>query len=71
MPRTIEATQKNAFTLIAKYLRDQGVPIRTRRDLVEYTDVGNIQNAMLYWSDAYNQDVMNKRKKNAKAKKRN
>jgi hypothetical protein len=68
MPRTIEATQKNAFTLIAKYLRDQGVPIRTRRDLVEYTDMGGIQNALLYWSDAYNQDVMNERKKNAKAK---
>jgi hypothetical protein len=66
--RTIEATQKNAFTLIAKYLRDQGVPIRTRRDLVEYTDVGNIRNALLYWTDAYNQDVMNERKKNAKAK---
>lgn len=67
MPRTMEATQKNAFTRIAKYLRDQGVPIRTRHNLVDYTGLEYPQ-AIQYWVEAYNQDVIQERKKVAKAK---
>lgn len=65
--RTIAPAQRNAFTLIAKYLRDSGVPIRTRLELSQYTDMPYNQ-AIQYWIQAYNTDVENTRAKKRKEK---
>jgi len=71
--RLITSTQKNAFTILAKYLREQqGVPIRTKKQMIQYSGVNTIQEAIDIFSNQYNDEILEKReqKKIEKQKKK-
>ena len=58
MPRFIEPTQKNAFTKIAQLFRlVYGVPIRTKKDLMNYLGANTIEEAIQEGVRIYNNEV--------------
>ena len=69
MNRLITDNQKNAFTLIAKSLREQGVPIRTKKQLQQYVGTETYDDALHVKVDEYNNNILIKREEAKKAKK--
>ena len=62
MPRLISETQKNAFSIIAKYLRDQGRPVKTKKQLQKYVGTDTYEEALNIMIEGYNNELsMNRR----------
>jgi len=74
MSRLIAENQKNAFSIIAKKLRDDNIPVRTKKQLQQYVGAETFKEALDVMVEGYNNDIIQKRekvkrdKKNAKLK---
>ena len=68
MSRLITENQKNAFTLIAKKLRDDKIPVRTRKDLQNYVGAETFNEALGVMIEGYNNDILKKREDAKKEK---
>jgi hypothetical protein len=66
--RLIAENQKNAFSVIAKYLRDNKVPIRTKKQLQQYVGADTFQEALDVMIEGYNNEILMKRDKIKKEK---
>jgi CRP-like cAMP-binding protein len=47
MNRLIADKQKNAFSIIAKALRDSNIPVRTKKQLQQYVGTNTFQEALV------------------------
>ena len=68
MNRLIADKQKNAFSIIAKSLRDSNIPVRTKKQLQQYVGTNTFQEALDVMVEGYNNDILIKREKAKKAK---
>jgi hypothetical protein len=68
MNRLIADKQKNAFSIIAKALRDSNIPVRTKKQLQQYVGTNTFQEALDVMIEGYNNDILMKREKAKKAK---
>ena len=68
MSRLIADNQKNAFSIIAKSLRDNKIPVRTKKQLQQYVGTDTFQEALNIMVEGYNNDILIKREKAKKAK---
>lgn len=69
MNRIIADNQKNAFSIIAKSLRDNKIPIRTKKQLQQYVGTDTFQEALDVMVEGYNNDILKKREKEIRKKK--
>ena len=68
MNRLIADKQKNAFSIIAKSLRDSNIPVRTKKQLQQYVGTDTFQEALDIMVEGYNNDILMKRDKVKKEK---
>ena len=66
--RLIADKQKNAFSIIAKSLRDSNIPVRTKKQLQQYVGTNTFQEALDVMVEGYNNEILMKREKAKKAK---
>ena len=68
MSRLIADNQKNAFSIIAKSLRESNIPVRTKKQLQQYVGTDTFNEALDIMVEGYNNDILIKREKAKKAK---
>ena len=56
--KLLQSTDKNSFTILAKWLRDiMKIPIRTRKQMIKHSGLDTIEGALTLFTGQYNNFV--------------